>query len=215
MTQGPITFGAAMPYDVTIITVKPNTHMKALPPVEQWLKDNPRKGEFIGCLAAEIGDLNKILLLHRYDSEADLAADRETVVKSANPFGCLELICGMSSDTFVQFPFLPAIKPGQYGPIFEVRTYLLKPNGLGPTIEAWTKSAPARQKLSPILAAMYSVTGEVTRFMHIWPYPSLEARANTRKTAIETGVWPPPGGPDHLLTMHTDIFLPASFSPIR
>jgi hypothetical protein len=56
MTQGPITFGAAMPYDVTIITVKPNTHMKALPPVEQWLKDNPRKGEFIGCLAAEIGD---------------------------------------------------------------------------------------------------------------------------------------------------------------
>ena len=45
----------------------------------------------------------------------------------------------MSSDTFVQFPFLPAIKPGQYGPIFEVRTYLLKPNGLGPTIEAWAK----------------------------------------------------------------------------
>ena len=165
-----------MPYDVTIITVKPNTHMKALPPVEQWLKDNPRKGEFIGCL---------------------------------------HLICGMSSDTFVQFPFLPAIKPGQYGPIFEVRTYLLKPNGLAPTIEAWTKSAPGRQKLSPILAAMYSVTGETTRFMHIWPYPSLDVRANTRKTAIETGVWPPPGGPDHLLTMHTDIFLPASFSPIR
>jgi hypothetical protein len=215
MTQGPITFGAAMPYDVTIITVKPNTHMKALPPVEQWLKDNPRKGELIGCLAAEIGDLNKILLLHHYGSEADLAADRETVVKSANPFGCLELICGMSSDTFVQFPFLPAIKPGQYGPIFEVRTYLLKPNGLKPTIEAWTKSAPARQKLSPILAAMYSVTGEVTRFMHIWPYPSLDVRAATRKTAIETGVWPPPGGPDHLLTMHTDIFLPAAFSPIR
>ena len=204
-----------MPYDVTIITVKPNTHMKALPPVEQWLKDNPRKGEFIGCLACEIGDLNKILLLHHYGSEADLATDRESIVKSQNPFGCLELICGLSSDTFVQFPFLPAIKPGQYGPIFEVRTYLLKPNGLGPTIEAWSKSAPARQKLSTILAAMYSVTGEVTRFMHIWPYPSLDVRANTRKTAIETGVWPPPGGPDHLLTMHTDIFLPASFSPIR
>ena len=47
-----------MPYDVSIITVKPNTHMKALPGVEQWFKDNPRKGEFIGCLASEIGDLN-------------------------------------------------------------------------------------------------------------------------------------------------------------
>jgi hypothetical protein len=53
-----------MPYDVTVITVKPNTHLKALPGVEQWLKANPRKGEFIGCLASEIGDLNKIMLLH-------------------------------------------------------------------------------------------------------------------------------------------------------
>lgn len=204
-----------MPYDVTIITVKPNTHMKALPGVEQWLKANPRKGEFIACLASEIGDLNQILLMHHYGSEADLAADRESVAKDANPFGCLPLIDGLSSNTFVQFPFLPPIKPGQYGPIFEVRTYLLKPNGLNPTIEAWAKQAPVRQKLSPILAAMYSVTGNVTRFMHIWPYPDLITRANTRKTAIETGVWPPPGGPDHLLTMHTDIYLPASFSPIR
>jgi hypothetical protein len=204
-----------MRYDVTIITVKPNTHAKALPGVEQWLKANPRKGAFIGCLTAEIGDLNQILLMHHYASEADLAADRESVAKDANPFGCLPLIDGISTNTFMQFPFLPPIEPGQYGPIFEVRTYLLKPNGLGPTIAAWGKAAPARQKLSPILAAMYSVTGNVTRFLHIWPYPDLITRANTRKTAIETAVWPPPGGPDHLLTMHTDIYLPASFSPIR
>jgi hypothetical protein len=204
-----------MPYDVTIITVKPNTHLKALPGVERWLRANPRKGEFIACLASEIGDLNQILLMHHYTSEADLAADRDSVAKDPNPYGCLELTDGRSTDTFVQFPFLPPIKPGQHGPIFEVRTYLLKPNGLGPTIEAWTKKAPERMKLSPILAAMYSVTGEVTRFMHIWPYPDLITRAKTRKTAIETGVWPPPGGPDHLLTMHTDIYLPAPFSPIR
>jgi hypothetical protein len=204
-----------MPYDVTIITVKPNTHLKALPGVERWLRANPRKGEFIACLASEIGDLNQILLMHHYTSEADLAADRDSVAKDPSPYGCLELTDGRSTDTFVQFPFLPPIKPGQHGPIFEVRTYLLKPNGLGPTIEAWTKKAPERMKLSPILAAMYSVTGEVTRFMHIWPYPDLITRANTRKTAIETGVWPPPGGPDHLLTMHTDIYLPAPFSPIR
>jgi hypothetical protein len=204
-----------MPYDVTVITVKPNTHMKALPGVEQWLKANPRKGEFLGCLASEIGDLNKIMLLHHYASEADLAADRASVAQDANPFGCLDLMTGRATDTFIQFPFLPPIKPGQYGPIFEVRTYLLKPSGLPPTIAAWEKQAPARQKLSPILAAMYSVSGEVTRFLHIWPYPSLEVRAQTRKTAIETGVWPPPGGPDHLLTMRTDIFLPATFSPIR
>jgi hypothetical protein len=204
-----------MPYDVTTVTVQPNTHGKALPPLGQWLKANPRKGEFIACLANEIGDLNTILLLHHYANEADMIADREQVAKSANPFGCVELITGMTADTFVMFPFIPAIKPGQYGPIFEVRTYRFKPNGLAPTIAAWEKAAPGRAKLSPILAAMYSVSGQTTRFMHIWPYPTLEVRAATRKTAIETGVWPPQGGPDHLLTMRTDIYLPAPFSPIR
>jgi hypothetical protein len=113
------------------------------------------------------------------------------------------------------FPCNPPIKPGQYGPIFEVRTYRFKPNGLAPTLKAWDDAVPGRQKLSPILAAMFSVSGVTTRFIHIWPYPSLEVRAATRKTAIETGVWPPKGGPDHLLTMRNDIYLPAPFSPIR
>jgi hypothetical protein len=204
-----------MPYDVTIITVKPNTHGKALPGVEQWLKSSPRKGEFLACWATDIGDLNKIMLLHHYAGEADLAADRESVAKERDAYGCVELTVGTSTDTFVQFPFLAALKPGQYGPVFEVRTYLLKPNGLAPTLAAWEGSVPGRQKLSPVLAAMYSVTGHTTRFMHIWPYPSLETRAATRKTAVETGVWPPPGGPDHLISMRNDIYLPAPFSPIR
>ena len=44
-----------MPYDVTIITVKPNTHSKALPPLEAWLKANPRKGEFMPASRRRLG----------------------------------------------------------------------------------------------------------------------------------------------------------------
>jgi hypothetical protein len=204
-----------MPYDVSTITVHPTAHPKQIPAIEQWLKANPRRGEFLACLVAEIGELNKVMLLHHYDSEADLAADRAGVAASANPYGIGEMIAAMTSDTFVQFPFLPAIKPGQYGPVFEVRTYSLRATGLQPTIAAWETAVPARAKMTPLLAAMYSTTGAVVRFMHIWPYPSLEVRAQTRKTAVETGVWPPPGGPGQLLTMVNAIFLPAAFSPIR
>jgi hypothetical protein len=200
---------------VTIITVRPNRHMDALKGIEPWLNANPRKGEFLACWFCDIGDLNQIMLLHHYGSEADQAADRDSVARDPNPFGVLELTERRSTNTFHQFPFLPALKAGTCGPIFEVRSYVLKPTGLSPTIATWEKQAPLRQKLSPILAAMYSTTGEVTRFMHIWPYPDLVARAQTRKTAIETGVWPPPGGPDQLLAMHNDIYLPAAFSPIR
>jgi NIPSNAP len=204
-----------VPYDVAIITVRPNTFPKIVGQVDPWLHATPRKGEFLACLFSDIGALNQIMLIHQYAAEADLAEDREAVLRSANPFGIAEAITGIAMESYTPFPFLAPLRPGQYGPIFEVRSYVLRPGGLTPTIEAWAKAAPGRQKLSPILAAMYTTGGEVTRFMHIWPYPSLDVRAQTRRTAIETGVWPPLGGPDHLQTMRTDIFLPATFSPIR
>ena len=122
---------------------------------------------------------------------------------------------GMTMDTFVAFDFLPPMQPGPYGPFYEVRSYILKTGGLEPTIELWRKAVPGRSKISPLLTAMTSVTGAVTRFTHIWPYKSLEERGRLRAKAMDEGVWPPPGGPDQLAVQQTDIYLPASFSPIR
>jgi hypothetical protein len=55
----------------------------------------------------------------------------------------------------------------------------------------------------------------VIRFMHIWPYKSFDERARLRDKAVADGVWPPPGGPSHLVSQQVDIYLPASFSPMR
>ena len=206
-----------MPYDVTLITIRPATIGEALPALEAWLRANPKKGEFLACWTSEIGALNQILLLHHYTSESDLAADRDGIVRTDNPLGIGEFTADMAMDSYNLFPFLGPIKPGQYGPVFEVRSYVLKPEGLPLTIERWRKALPARQKLSSPLGAMYSTTGAVTRFVHIWPYPDLNERTRVRGEAINTGVWPPPsgGGPSLLVSQRTDIFLPAAFSPIR
>ncbi len=206
-----------MPYDLTLITVQPATIGKALPALESWLKANPKKGEFLACWTSEIGALNQILLLHHYGSESDLAADRDRILRTDNPLGIGEFIADMAMDSFSMFPFLGPIKSGQYGPVFEVRTYLLKPEGLPLTIERWQKALPSRQKLSNILGAMYSTSGAVTRFVHIWPYQDLNQRTRIRGEAIATGVWPPSsgGGPSLLVNQRTDIFLPAAFSPVR
>ena len=202
-------------YDVTTITVAPNAHIQALAPVENALKGAPRKGEFLACLYCDIGELNRVMLIHRYANESDLAADRAAMLAATDPFGLGEMCRGLSTDTFLMFPFMAPLAPGQFGPIFEVRTYLFRPGGLTPTIPMWEQMVPGRAKLSPLIAAMHSVTGTVPRFMHIWPYPDLNTRAATRKTAIETKVWPPQGGAIYLETMRNDIFLPAAFSPIR
>jgi NIPSNAP protein len=199
-------------YDVTIITVRPATHPKALSVLERVLMNDPG---LLACWYSEIGALNQILIIRSMtDPKAELEA-RMAVLKSKSPFEVGEFMTGMTMDTFIAFDFLPPMQPGAYGPFYEVRSYVLKTGGLEPTIELWRKAVPARNKISPLLTAMSSVTGAVTRFTHIWPYKSLEERGRLRAKAMDEGVWPPPGGPDQLAVQQTDIYLPASFSPIR
>jgi hypothetical protein len=41
-----------------------------------------------------------------------------------------------------------------------------------------------------------------------------KAHSNALKK-IAYMTWPPPGGPDHLVRMENDIYMPAPFSPLR
>src|SRR3989442_13960210 len=70
-------------------------------------------------------------------------------------------------------------------------------------------------KLSPVLLAGGVEFGRANGFVHIWAYSSLDQRARVRDDARQKGVWPPPGGPDRLLTQENKILLPASFSPLQ
>jgi len=199
-------------YDVTIITVRPATQSSALSILQRVLTNDRT---LLACWYSEIGALNQILILRSIIDPAAVLESRMAMLKSKSPFGVGEIMTGMTMDTFVAFDFLPPMQPGSYGPCYEVRSYILKNDGLAPTIELWRKAVPGRAKISPLLTAMTSVTGPVTRFMHIWPYKSVEERGRLRAKAIDDGVWPPPGGPDYLATQQSDIFLPAPFSPMR
>jgi hypothetical protein len=199
-------------YDVTIITVRPGTHPQALAILGKTL---PGDAALLACWYSDIGAVNQILLIRKIaDAAANLEA-RLAALQSSNPFGLAEFITAMAMDIYVSFDFMPPLRPGAFGPCYEVRAYVLKPDGLAPTIEAWRKSVPGRMTISPVLAAMTSVTGAVTRFLHIWPYKSFDERARLRDKAVADGVWPPPGGPSHLASQQVDIYLPASFSPMK
>jgi len=204
-----------MLYDVTILTIRPGGTPKSLALLNDWIAANKGTGELLACWSAEIGALNRVLLIRGYADEASLGAERAALGAREDRFGVGDLLTGVETDTYVPFDFIEPIKPGAYGPVYEVRTYLLKPGGLPGTMEAWRKSIAERMKLSRVTAAMYSITGLTPRFMHIWPYASLEERQRIRKEAVAKKVWPPPGGPDRLVAQQTDIYVPASFSPLQ
>ena len=201
----------AQQYDITLIKVRPGTHPQALVVLGKTL---PADSSLLGCWYSDIGTVNQILLIRAMADPAAALDARLAILKEKSPYGIGEFITSMAMDTYVSFDFMPPMHPGEFGPCFEVRTYQLKADGLAPTIELWRKAVPGRMKISPLLAAMTSVTGPI-RFMHIWPYKSFDERARLRDKAVAEGVWPPPGGPSHLLSQQVDIYLPASFSPMR
>jgi hypothetical protein len=199
-------------YEIATVTVRPGTHPQALAVLEKTLANDP---SLLACWYCEIGALNRVLIIRKSADAAATIGNRLATLSARNPLGIGEFIVDLSLDTYVSFDFMPPLQAAAVGPCFEVRSYLLKSDGLAPTIELWRKAVPARARVSPLLAAMVAVTGAAIRFLHIWPYQTFDERARLRAKAVADGVWPPPGGPGYLISQQADVYLPAAFSPIR
>lgn len=186
---------------------------KAAAGIEAWI--NAGQGRLCGAWSTDIGTLNRVFVLRAFDSTAQLMEERERALRSDNPFGCVEHLTALTMDSYRAFDFLPPVAAGEHGPIYEFRTYRLKPNGLVPTISRWADAVPGREAYSKLTVAMYSLEGQ-PRITHIWPYESLPARTEARTQSVVNGHWPPKDGPDWLMPdMTSQIALPLPFSPLK
>ena len=86
----------------------------------------------------------------------------------------------------------------------------------------WAKALPTRLQFGPVTAVWSAEMGYVNKFCHIWPYPTLDAREETRKKAQATGAWPPSavakkeGIPSYqLVAQENKIVVPSAFSPLQ
>jgi hypothetical protein len=204
-----------MIYEIATLRIRLGTLPSVVAGIEATTKSADAKGTLFGCWTSEIGALNEVYLLRGFVDTAELGAERKRLRGTTNPFGCGEVIVGLTFDSYAPFPFLPPIKTGLYGSVYEIRTYRLKHGGVEPTIAAWEAAIPARVKLSPLVIAMHALDGPA-RFTHIWPFASLDARAGIRADSVKQGIWPPKGGPAWLTgEMQSTIALPTAISPLR
>ena len=212
-----------MIYAVRTYDIKP----KSLGEVEKRFGEAYEFRKTLSPLAAfwhtEIGPLNQIIHVWPYKDIAERDRIRAEAVASGNwPPKIGEFIVNMRSEIFIPFKFSPEIKPGKMGPYFEMRTYTFAPGELGKIQKVWEKALPERQKISPLVGIWYSELGGLNRFTHIWAYPSLDARNETREKASATGAWPPSAYakrenmPDALLVAQENkIVMPSAFSPLQ
>ncbi len=212
-----------MIYEMRTYDLKPHT----LPEVEKRFGEAYEKRKKYSELAAfwhtEIGPLNQIVHVWPYKDLEERGRIRAAAVKDgAWPPKTGEFIVNMRSDIMIPFDISPEMKPGKMGPYFEMRTYIYAPGELPKLTKAWEKALPARLEFGPVCAIWYSELGGLNKFVHIWPYPTLDARIDTRKKTLAAGVWPPSvvakkeGLADyHLLAQENKILMPAAFSPLQ
>lgn len=74
------------------------------------------------------------------------------------------------------------------------------------------EALPGREKLSRLTALWHSEVGALNEITHIWNYDSFVQRTEIRAEAVRTGVWPPKMA-EFVVSMQSEVFLPAPFSP--
>ncbi len=203
-----------MIYDFTVLGLKPNTLGAVMPKLADAIAANSKRGKLIGCFSCDFGVLNRIAILSEYPDAQALAEDRAGTMESGDRLGFAEQLASFERTVYAPLAFSEPIKPGKYGPFYEIRTYGIASGGLQPTSDAWGKGIGRRNELSKLLAVMGSMDTTPQRMLHIWPYASLDHRAATRARASKEGIWPPPGGSDHLLSLQSELFVPTPFSPL-
>lgn len=206
-----------MIYEFRTYTLKPGS----LPEVEKRFGDGYEHRKQYSPLAAfwhtEIGPLNQIVHVWPYASHEERARIRAEAAKDANwPPKIAEFVTAMESEILVPFPFSPRLEPAKLGPFYELRYYTIRPGTLPALIERWGAALPERVKLSPLAVAGHIEHGVANRYIHVWPYRTLDERARIRDEARQMGVWPPKGGSaDTLLTQANKILVPSAFSPMQ
>ena len=171
----------------------------------------------------EIGPLNQIIHVWGYKDLAERDKVRGAAVKDgAWPPKIGEFIVTQQSDILHPFSFAPEIKPGKVGPYFEIRTYTYKGGELPIIQKTWEAALPGRLKFGPIVTCGHTDLGALSKFIHIWPYKTLDERTKMRDEIRKTGNWPPSalaeksgGRGYHLHAQENKVVMPSAFSPLQ
>jgi hypothetical protein len=208
-----------MYYELATLTLPFGTAGAAAQNVQAFCSAPDAQGELLGCWFTDIGVLNQMIVLRGFDTLQALSEERVRTQHSASPFGCGDSYQSLEQHSYQGFAWMKPVRPsaesGISGPVYEIRTYGIKPGGVQATIDLWEQYVPPREALSPCVVAMVALDGPL-RFTNIWAYPSLDARSKARADAVAQGIWPPKGGPAYLTTnMVSTIALPTAVSPLK
>lgn len=207
-----------MIYEFRTYTLTPGAMPKVLEMFGEAYEHRKKYSELAAFWTTEFGPLNQIIHVWPYESMQHRDEVRAEAVKDPKwppGFSQLGLVVDQRSEVYKVAPNSPFIASGKYGPLYELRDYTMKAGQLPKFMQIWESVIEARKEFSPLAGALYTDLGPLNKFIHIWPYESLEHRAEVREKAIASGKWPPPGARDHVERQWNMLLSAAPFSPLQ
>lgn len=173
-----------------------------------------------GLWRTEVGTLNQVIHIWPYKDMNERDRIRaEAIATRVWPVKVQEFIIDMESKILHPAPFSPNFPVGEFGPLFEFRTYTYNPGGIGRVIDAWKPLIEARNAISPLMFAGSTDLGPLNQWIHVWAYRNMGERERLRAIAMPPGGggnWPPPRHDSVTLLKQEAVFaLPAACSPCR
>lgn len=202
-----------MDCEVISLAFPPGALKAAMPDVRSATKKDPY---LRGIFTTDFGNINEVKLLRVLDGASAPQAESR-----ADPHGSLLMkdLGGtgavVRADRYTLAPFSPIPQPDVHGDVYELREYVVRAGKLDEVMEAWRSPFIWRAQLSTSIVVMHSTSGEQVRLAQIWAYRDYGHRTLVRKTAAESGRWPPPGGAGRWLSQTTIALLPDAESPLR
>ena len=204
-----------MSYEVAIISLGSGNMQDAVKRLGDCIVSTPLLSNLIGCWYSEIGEFGRIVTIRRKQSGDD-ATRKNDLARGSSDFSAIaDMIVTMRIDSFELFPFMPDIQTGKFGPLFEMRDYVLKAgSSVSNIIKNWEPIFSQRMKYSPCLAALYAVSGTMPRALYLWPYASFETRQKVRTEVVAAGFWPPKGS-EYVCSGEVTLLNPTPYSPLQ
>lgn len=168
----------------------------------------------VGCFHTEIGDLNRVMHIWKHEStDEGMGGHAKGASQSWWPPANAHLILNQMTKLLSAAPFRPEPLTGALGPVYEFRTYTIKPGKMNEIISLWAKNLNSREELSLLAACFTTEVGPLNQFIHIWAYRDLDHRAEVRLASRKLSNWHL--GREFMVSQNTEIWMPAAFSPMH
>lgn len=206
-----------MIYEIRTYTLRPGSVAEVEARYAEAYPVRSKYSEIAGFFHTDVGPLNEVIHIWPYEDLAERTRVRAAAAQEPSwPPPIAEFLVNQKVEILTPFPFAPEWKPGKHGPLYEMRQYTYRGGMLPDIRDSWGAAIAERMKFSsPVLLGNLELGPTVNSFIHMWPYKSMEERAEVRAKAAATGKWPPAGGRDRYIAQANKFLVPAAFSPAQ